>query len=142
MSLDCRHVFVYGTLRQGFSNPGRAILRQHARFVDDARTEGALHDLGAYPALCLPEGEPDAVQGEVYELVDEPEQGLAKLDRYEGARGADPLPYERRRRTIELADGGSVDAWLYVWTESPPDGSRIEGGDWVEHVKSRSRDSF
>lgn len=128
------HVFVYGTLCQGFANPGRAILDAHARFVDEARTEGCLHDLGAYPALCEPGDEFDVVHGEVYELVDDPDEALAKLDRYEGARGPDPLPYERRRREVELASGATLDAWLYVWTEQPPEGSRIAGGDWLAHV--------
>lgn len=138
MSLDCRRVFVYGTLRRGFTNPGRSILDEHARLIDEATMAGQLHDLGAYPALLHPSEDPTPVHGEVYELVDDPERGLERLDRYEGARGRDPLPYERRKVTVELASGEDLEAWTYVWTERPPEGSRIEGGDWVEHVGMRS----
>lgn len=134
MGLSCRFVFVYGTLRRGFTNPGREVLEEHARFVDEAHAPGRLHDLGAYPGMTRASGEDERVHGEIHELVHESERGLARLDRYEGARGSDPLPYERVKVPVELAGGKRVEAWTYVWTEDPPEGSRIEGGDWVDHV--------
>jgi gamma-glutamylcyclotransferase (GGCT)/AIG2-like uncharacterized protein YtfP len=134
-ALDCRRVFVYGTLRRGFDNPGREILEAHAGFLDEAELAGQLHDLGAYPALVCPAGDPVPVRGEVYELMHAPERGLERLDRYEGATGPDPLPYERRRASVDLASGDTTDAWVYVWTEDPPEGSRIDHGDWVEHLR-------
>lgn len=127
-------MFVYGTLRRGFTNPGREILDEHARHLADATVQGQLHDLGAYPGLVRPAEDPGPVRGEVYELVSEPDRAMQRLDRYEGARGPDPLPYERRQVEADLADGTTIDVWTYVWTEDPPPRSRIPGGDWVEHV--------
>lgn len=138
MALDCPYVFVYGTLRRGFANSGRDVLTTHGRLVDEARAEGRLHDLGAYPGMVRAFDEGDEVRGEVHELVREPERGLARLDRYEGARGPDPLPYERRKVPVELAHGTAMEAWTYIWTEDPPRGSLVESGDWVEHVRNRS----
>lgn len=135
MALDCPYVFVYGTLRSGFDNPGRDVLTTHGRFVGEARAEGRLHDLGAYPGMVVAFDEGWTVRGEVHELVHEPERGLTRLDRYEGARGSDPLPYERRKVPIRLADGDTLEAWTYVWTEDPPAGSLVESGDWVEHLE-------
>lgn len=138
MGVDCSYVFVYGTLRRGFENPGRAILEEHARFLDEATTHGQLHDLGAYPAMLETPEDPGPVRGEAHELVREPERALERLDRYEGAGGRDPLPYERRKVPVELDTGDTIEAWTYVWTERPPEGSRIEGGDWVAHVEERA----
>lgn len=134
MALDLARVFVYGTLREGFSNPGRAILDEHARPIDDGWVHGQLHDLGAYPALIHPGEDPAPVHGELYELVHEPAEGLGRLDRYEGARGRDPLPYDRRRLPVEVADGSTREAWTYAWTKTPPPNSRIPSGDWIAYL--------
>lgn len=139
------YVFVYGTLRRGHTNAGRDVLTLHGSFLAEGTTPGCLYDLGAFPAMVDPERSggdgheergQQRVHGEVYELTTEPQRGLARLDRYEGARGVDPLPYERRQVTVQLEDGDDLEAWTYVWTEDPGNAPRVEGGDWVDHVRS------
>jgi gamma-glutamylcyclotransferase (GGCT)/AIG2-like uncharacterized protein YtfP len=128
-------VFVYGTLREGFRNPGRDILTTHGRRVDHARVEGTLYDMGAFPVLVPARAPDDRVLGEVYRLDREPARGLARLDRYEGLEGPEPLPYERRRRTVELEDGGEADAWVYVWTGELEDATRVPDGDYTTWLR-------
>jgi gamma-glutamylcyclotransferase (GGCT)/AIG2-like uncharacterized protein YtfP len=129
-------VFVYGTLRQGFDNPGRDVLTTHGELVGEGRVEGSLYDLGSFPAL-VEDDEAGTVEGEVYRLENEPQIGLQRLDRYEGATGSDPLPYERRERTVQLVQGGDLTAWVYVWTGSTEDADRISSGDWLDREAGR-----
>ena len=75
---DHTHVFVYGTLKQGFANnhllAGCVLLGPAATAM-----HYELHDFGAYPGLL--DAGATSVQGEVW-LV--PPQELPKLDRFEG----------------------------------------------------------
>ena len=78
------HVFVYGTLRRGGEAPPelRRLLESGGRFVGLGRIAARLHDAGAFPAAVPdPTGR---VVGEVYTLED-PEDALGRLDRYEAA---------------------------------------------------------
>lgn len=126
------HVFVYGTLRRNFSNRGRDVLTTHGRFLGEAEVRGRLYDLGSFPAL-VDEAE-GRVRGEVYRLTHEPERGLERLDRYEGARGAGPGPYVREARTAILDDGEEIEAWVYIWTDPVEDLDPIPGGDYVDYL--------
>lgn len=134
---ELARVFVYGTLREGFDNPGREILDHHAELSGTGEVEGTLYDLGAFPAL-VEEATGGSVRGEVHELTMEPEVALERLDRYEGARGSDPLPYERVARTVNLDSGNELEAWVYVWTGEVGDAQAVPEGDWVEHVRETS----
>lgn len=127
-------VFVYGTLRSGFTNPGRDVLTHHGDLVGQGSVPGTLYDLGSFPAMVEPRRDDDCVIGEVYELSRSPATALERLDRYEGARGSNPLPYERRRLEVDLHDGPILEAWAYVWTEDPADAARVEGGDYVDWI--------
>lgn len=131
------HVFVYGTLQDGFSNPGRDILTTHARYVGPARVEGALYDLGSFPALVVDVEDPGTVTGEVYELTADPRTALERLDRYEGAAGDTPGPYRREVLTIELEDGSTLPAFTYVWTEPVDASDRVRSGDYTAYLLDR-----
>lgn len=134
MTDERARVFVYGTLREGFSNPGRDVLTTHGTLLGEGTVQGVLYDLGSFPAL-VDAGEADErVVGDVYALDHEPSVALDRLDRYEGARGPNPLPYERRRRTVEMQDGTERGAWTYVWTGDVERSPRVEAGDWIAHV--------
>lgn len=133
---ELSRVFVYGTLRQGFTNRGRDILDHHAEPIGPGETAGRLYDLGDFPAL-VEDGETAPVRGEVYELTADPERALERLDRYEGAHGANPLPYERRARTVHLDEGRDVQAWVYVWTDDTGSAPQVPSGDWIEHVTDK-----
>ena len=93
-------LFVYGTLKRGFSNHGRI---SHAAFVGESETERRYRLLvfGSYPALAA-DGEQE-IHGELY-LVDE--SHLADLDEFEGEA--------YRRGSVSLADGRTAQTYLLV----------------------------
>ncbi len=125
-------VFVYGTLREGFRNEGRRVLEAWGEFVAVARARGRLFDAGAFPVMRV--DEPGAVVGEVYALSG-PGVALERLDRFEGARGDQPGPYERVKRPVELVgEARVVQAWLYAWRGSVGGFGRVKRGDYVSHV--------
>ena len=105
-------LFAYGTLQ----NPTRraAVIGRTTpcRIVAEASIRGALYDAGDYPALQPSDVATDRVAGVLLELDD---GALARLDDYEGvATGL----YRRVRCTVDVASGGAVDAWVYLYTHS------------------------
>ena len=51
MEPECRHLFVYGTLRRGSGHPMSRFLAARARLLAGARVPGRLYDLGGFPGL-------------------------------------------------------------------------------------------
>lgn len=126
-------VFVYGTLRPGFINPGRALLDREAEHLGRAWTRGRLVIVQGLPALLADAPEESRVIGDLYRLTD-PEAGLDGLDRYEGVHGAGPGPYQRRLRGVALEGQEACQAWVYVWI-GPTAGARpVPEGDYLAYV--------
>lgn len=117
-------VFVYGTLKRGFSNHGQVgnpLCLGPACTVDGWE----IRDLGPCPAMCSGTG---VVSGEVYEVD---EAALARLDRLESH------PDEYCRQAIALEDGTWAEA--YVMEVSQLEGTpAIPGGEWTRH-RQRAR---
>lgn len=90
-------LFVYGTLKRGFSNHGQM---QGARFLGAVETRPVytLRHLGSYPALTP--GGTTPISGELYEVT---VAHFARLDEFEGP------PYERI--TVALSDGTEAIAY-------------------------------
>ncbi len=108
-------LFVYGTLRSEFDNRYARLLRKQALRAGRATVQGSIYRLGRYPGFRPePAG---AVSGELYELRDD--AVLEALDRYEGP------DFERVAIQVE---GSAV--WIYQYRTQPPEGSRIESGDF------------
>lgn len=115
-------LFVYGTLKRGFSNPWSRRLWSHARFAGEASLPGRLYDLGPFPAFVEDASSGTLVHGEVAELSD---PGLlAQLDHYEGAQ------YARLLRRARMHDGREREAWVYVWRAPLANARFIPGGRW------------
>lgn len=128
---DRGYVFVYGTLREGFTNAGRRVLGEGAEPVGEGCVVGGLYDAGSFPVLVA--DEEGAVVGEVYRLH-RPGAGLARLDRYEGVGGSGS--FERRLVLVDLTEGDRLEAWAYVWTGSVSGFDRVPGGDFVAYVEA------
>ena len=100
-SLPTRHVFVYGTLRRGEQRDIN-FLTPVPRWIGPASVEGVLYDLGEYPGLVL-EREPvpgqTKVKGEVYEIADDLER---LLDKIEGVLPEPNGEYARRHVLVHL----------------------------------------
>ncbi|MDP9054721.1 MAG: gamma-glutamylcyclotransferase [Acidobacteriota bacterium] len=112
-------LFVYGTLRSEFHNRFARLLRSRSRLEGRSTVTGSIYRIGKYPALrCEP---PGVVHGEVYWLED-PEEMLGILDRYEGE--------DFERIMIQTTGAYSGPAWIYRYKKEPPDTSLIASGDF------------
>ncbi len=128
-------VFVYGTLRPPLADTPADDSRYYpdvASYVRSAAPaqllQGALYDLGAYPA-ARPGA--DIVQGDL--LTVEPE-ALTIMDRIEGHP-----TFFRRARVVVQSEARSVEAWIYWAPEDLVFGRRlIAGGDWLRRNSSQA----
>lgn len=114
-------VFVYGTLRPGRAS-ARLLGEAEAGAVPAVLPDHALHSHGLpYPFVVAEAG--SAVLGDLVEIADV--GVLALLDEYEGS------DYVRARVVVE-ADGGAVEAWVYVAAPHVAlgPGSREPSGEW------------
>ena len=117
-------LFVYGTLKRGFSNAAKL---EGAVFEGRVVTRRgyALHLVSGYPALTT--SEDGVVSGELYSVTDE---HLVELDAFE------VVPHRYQREAIVLSDGSKAQA--YVVAESVVRGSAtIGGGEFLEATVDR-----
>lgn len=129
-------VFFYGTLMAGFDRRRRAGIDDKLHYIGRGAIQGALFDLGLYPAAVpAPDGH---VWGEVYEMSDPPVV-LSALDEIEGYREGDPdrSLYTRSRAPVLLPDSTIAEAWVYFYNAPLGRAPRIRSGDYLEHVKVR-----
>jgi gamma-glutamylaminecyclotransferase len=109
-------VFVYGTLKKGFSNHS---IIMTSPFVKEAATkpEFTMITLGGFPGI-LANGNTSII-GEVYEVS---EFTLDRLDKLEGH------PNWYRRTPITLLDGDEVETYIYLHKERTQE--IIDSGFW------------
>jgi gamma-glutamylcyclotransferase (GGCT)/AIG2-like uncharacterized protein YtfP len=129
-------VFFYGTLMAGFDRRRRAGIDDKLKYMGRGAIQGALFDLGLYPALVA--ASDGRVWGEVYDMTDAPTV-LAALDDIEGYRHDDPdrSLYMRAQTDVTLPDGTHANAWVYFYNAPLGQAQRIPSGDYLEHVKVR-----
>jgi gamma-glutamylcyclotransferase (GGCT)/AIG2-like uncharacterized protein YtfP len=138
---DTLSVFVYGTLRAGESNDIRCAAARHAiampRLIGECTLRGRLHDFGAYPGLVRDETA-GPVCGEVYEI--DPTL-LPVLDEIEEIIPGVECLFMRDEAQIDV--GGAPTACLFypIRPASAAGLPQIEGGDWIEHHRSRTSDA-
>ena len=121
-------VFVYGTLRR--DSVGAMSTRfPDSRFVAEAKVNGSLYDLGAYPGLLLDDSN-SLVIGEVYEVDNET---LSKLDDFESSSH-----YWRKQVKIPLGTQ-SKKCWIYAPNPEAFSGrTPIISGDWIEYARTKT----
>jgi gamma-glutamylcyclotransferase (GGCT)/AIG2-like uncharacterized protein YtfP len=132
-----QHLFVYGTLRRDLPYSRFDLLSRDARFLERARVQGTLLDLGRYPGLVPSTGPDDWVHGEVYTLA-VPRATLARLDAYEGCGPVDPEPHEFTRvatRAI-LNSGRPQTVWAYMYRGPTAGKPRVASGDYASEPRS------
>lgn len=115
-------LFVYGTLKKGFS--AHRILKQSpAAFLGDAKTkpEYHLYDVGSFPGLITDPSSEGGVYGELYQV---PEAAFKNLDRYECTSTG-----LFRREEIELDDG--TKAYAYIFNSNIENAIKIDEGVWT-----------
>ena len=127
-------LFVYGTLMRGFDHPMARLLSANAGFLGEASCRGRLHLIKHYPGLLLSDDAADIVHGELFRLR-ERDALLRELDMYEacGEGFPEPTEYIRQMLGVTLADGGSREAWTYIYNW-PVDGLPwIASGRFLAH---------
>lgn len=120
----------------GFDRRRRAGIDEKLRYIGRGSIQGALFDLGIYPAAVpSPDGH---IWGEVYEMSDVTAV-LVALDDIEGYRHDDPdrSLYMRKQVAVTLPDGTRAEAWVYFYNAPLGGAQRIASGDYLEHVKVR-----
>jgi gamma-glutamylcyclotransferase (GGCT)/AIG2-like uncharacterized protein YtfP len=120
----------------GFDRRRRAGIDDKLRYIGRGAIQGALFDLGLYPALVA--ASDGRVWGEVYEMTDAPTV-LAALDDIEGYRHDDPdrSLYTRAQTAVTLPGGDHASAWVYFYNAPLGKAQRIPSGDYLEHVRVR-----
>ena len=127
-------VFFYGTLMAGFDRRRRAGIDTRMHFIGRGWIEGALFDLGLFPAAIPSPG--GRIQGEVYQVDDDPSV-MARLDEIEGYRQSEPDTslYTRVPTTVTLDSGATEQAWVYFYNAPLGRADRIPSGDYLEHLR-------
>jgi gamma-glutamylcyclotransferase (GGCT)/AIG2-like uncharacterized protein YtfP len=129
-------VFFYGTLMAGFDRRRRAGIDDKLTYIGRGSIQGALFDLGIYPAAVpSPDGD---IWGEVYAMSDAA-VALSALDRIEGYSHDDPdrSLYTREQAEVGLPDGNRARAWVYFYNAPLGRAPRITSGDYIEHLKAK-----
>ncbi len=124
-------VFVYGTLKQGFSNH---VLLKHSKLVGQGATQNryAMYRSGI-PFVSQKE-RVSTISGEVYEVN---KNTLHNLDILEGH----PNWYRRIKTPIDIinktGDIKTINAWLYFNEEIPEQAELIKSGIYEQNRSSR-----
>lgn len=131
-----RRLFVYGTLMRtaqgALGAAQRARLQRESRSLGPATMAGAqLYDLGRYPALVESGDDAHVVHGEVLELANA-QRTFAWLDAYEDVAPGTPESneYARLERSVRLACGPELTAWVYVFVKDVAARPLIANGRW------------
>lgn len=126
-----KYLFLYGTLMQHESDEEVALVVNRLHRVGAASVRGRLYDFGDYPGAVVDPSSNTSVRGELVELPDD-ESFLHTLDRYEEFDPTDPQNslFIRTKARIQLTDGRSVDAWMYIYNKHPGDAPIITGGTY------------
>jgi gamma-glutamylcyclotransferase (GGCT)/AIG2-like uncharacterized protein YtfP len=117
-------LFVYGTLRPGFSGEGRRLVHD-LEAVGEATVRGTLYDVGDYPGMILGDG---LVRGDVVRVPTR--QRFEALDAYEECDASPPL-FRRVLTTARCRDASEKIVWVYTYARSIAGKARIHEGDYA-----------
>ncbi len=139
MSAPIIHLFVYGSLRQGFNNPFFEFIRNHFSFVGSATVKGTLYDLGEYPA-GIP-SETNTILGELYVAKSQADfnWAIAQLDDYEGLHTEEgENSWYRRDIATVTTEQGEFLSWMYWYIGDVSNERIIPSGDIMDFVRSKN----
>lgn len=131
MGLRKHRLFVYGTLRKGYSL-NRVLRRMGARYVGKGRIQGSLYDLGEFPGAVTSSSMRKRIEGELYELphADAQLKELDRIEEFDSERPENSL-FVRRISTVRLANGRRMRAWVYFLPRRPVNARPIAQGDYA-----------
>ena len=124
---NIRHVFFYGSLRQGEEGYLELALDKYLTFVAQDCIRGKLYDLGLYPGIKPAKANEDAVtRGELYRIHDA--AVLPILDEFERYVPKGKSLYLRKDVTTVVH---KVHAWAYFLVGEVRQKPLITQGDWL-----------
>jgi len=128
------YLFVYGTLKQGYSHPMSNFLNHHSEFLGCGYFQGKLYMVAHYPGAVLSDNPEDKVHGHVFMLKSDSEDAFRVLDDYEGI---DPSSteqdfYKRVVLKVYMDALGSIDAWVYIYNLPTDDLVLIPSGRFIK----------
>jgi pyruvate carboxylase len=131
-------LFVYGTLRRGFSLHG-LLKRPGVRFEGKGRIRARLFDLGEYPGAVPSQRPADTVTGEIYHLSS-PARQFVELDAIEEYDPRRPSTSLFRRRLIEVdtENGSKIKAWAYFLNKNLRKSTPIPHGNYAVGRRKRA----
>lgn len=135
------YLFVYSSLREGFSNPEYDYVRKYFSPEGKAKVKGILSDLGNNP-VATPTSDDHFIKGELYKINNKDEFSFAigQLDDYEGVihEADEAASYKRELTTVYKEDGSEVNSWIY-WYKGNVEGKPvIESGDILEYITTKT----
>jgi pyruvate carboxylase len=125
-------IVLYGSLMRGLGAADTLGISGRLRYVGPCVCTGELFDLGDYPGLRLGAAR---VLGELYALLDP--RLLEVLDEFEGFDAERPRESLYLRERVTLIEPAEIEAWIYIYNHAPLASTRIESGDWRDHIKVR-----
>ena len=128
MDVSQRHVFVYGTLRQGDDNDIN-LLKPTPFFVGPSRVAGVMYHLGGYPGVLLNDAREDNIVGEVYAITPELE---VVLDEIEMIYPQQRDEYSKRMVVVRVGARQLSCLFYEINPSYTVDKPVIASGDWVK----------
>jgi gamma-glutamylcyclotransferase (GGCT)/AIG2-like uncharacterized protein YtfP len=122
--MSSEHLWVYGTLRHGCSNPHAQLLQRASRYIGPARVQARLYRVAWYPGIRLGGDPGDWVIGDLFHILSP--AVLEDLDQYEGSN-----EYQRVQADVVLENGDRVRCWVYEYLGGVSESIRIASGDWL-----------
>jgi gamma-glutamylcyclotransferase (GGCT)/AIG2-like uncharacterized protein YtfP len=133
--------FVYGTLlpeQPNFRLWGSSISRMEYGRIKDCQ----LFDMGAYPMLV--ESKEKYVHGMLVFVVPEyKDEMIIRIDELEGYNPEKhgESAYNREMREVELENGKTVTAWVYLGNKKYIDKVKaVPGGKWAKYVAKKKEE--
>ncbi|MEM1296559.1 MAG: gamma-glutamylcyclotransferase family protein [Verrucomicrobiota bacterium] len=119
-------LFVYGSLKRGFSNH---FFLLEAQWVGEANTESSyrMFDYGGFPAVIRDEEQGYSIRGELWKIDD---TCLSQIDVLEGV---DSGLYERSTTLLEVPWDQKEDVIMYLYLQTTK-GLPDVGGQWPKSL--------
>jgi gamma-glutamylcyclotransferase (GGCT)/AIG2-like uncharacterized protein YtfP len=130
------YLFVYGTLRKGFSLAIPEQIAAHIQWIGPGEVKGKLYNIGQYPgAVPDPSGE-CCIKGEIVKITNSATV-FEFLDNYEGFNENDVQGSEYRRieEWIKLEAGEELQAWIYWYNLPVGNKMRIRENDYITFLQ-------
>jgi gamma-glutamylcyclotransferase (GGCT)/AIG2-like uncharacterized protein YtfP len=136
-----QYLFVCGTLMSEYVAGDVAEVMKRLQLIGAGSVRGRLYNLGPYPGAVIDNSATTSIHGELLRLPDD-ETTLAELDAYEDFNPTRPddCLFIRKQTSVELVDGQTVDAWMYVYNLDPKDAPIIKSGKWSKNKVLRISD--